>query len=90
MLKGTIMKKFTIEEISQAVDGVLTGNPKILITGATGLIGEDVPLWGLALIMLYTLSTMILAGAVTWWLWKKVRCSWPFTPAEPQHPLRAP
>jgi hypothetical protein len=47
------MKKFTIEEISQTVNGTLTGNPTILITGVEQIseatknqltfIGDDLP-----------------------------------------------
>jgi hypothetical protein len=51
---------------------------------ATGLTGDEIPGWTQALIGLYSLGSMILAGAATWWLWKKVRRSWPFASAEPQ------
>lgn len=55
---------------------------------ATGLVGDELPGWAQMLLLLYVLGLMFLSGAVTWWLWKKVRRSWPFTSAEPQHPPR--
>lgn len=60
----------------------------VAVLWATGLTGEEIPGWAQALIGLYSLGSMILAGAATWWLWKKIRRSWPFAPAEPQHPPR--